>query len=242
MKLKQRYLGAVSERVLAGATLDVSPSVMCQACVDVLPVDGAGISLVQRSLRVPLGWSSAAVGAAERAQTTVGAGPCLSAAESGSALAAGDRVIADRWPVYWDELARLTPFRSVASIPLRVEGEAPFGALDLYADAAGLTPTLALPDLAAGVADPIAVMLSGAFARLYDAEVEVPDWLMEDPAVERVTVWTAVGMLVGSTEQDDLDALATLRGWAYSHGLSLDEVADRLVERELPVEAVLADS
>jgi len=122
-----------------------------------------------------------------------------------------------------------------------VDGQPPFGALDLYADDAGLAPALALPDLAAGVALPIAVMLSGAFARLYDAEVEMPEWLMEDPAVERVTVWTAVGMVVGSTQQDDRDALATLRGWAYSHGLSLDEVADRLVGRDLPVEALLAD-
>jgi hypothetical protein len=242
MKLKQSYLGAVSERVLASMTIDVSPSLMCRACVDVLPVDGAGISLVQKSLRVPLGWSSPAVGAAERAQTTVGAGPCLSAAEAGSALAAGDRVIADRWPFYWDELLRLTPFRSVASLPLRVRGEPTFGALDLYADAAGLTPTLALPDLMTSVADPIAVMLSGAFARLYDDEAGLPNWLMEDPAVERVTVWTAVGMVVGSTGQDDLDALATLRGWAYSRGLSLDEVADRLVGRDLPVEEVLADA
>ncbi|GAA3577740.1 GAF domain-containing protein [Microlunatus spumicola] len=242
MRLKKDYLGAVSERVLSSRSVDVNPSLMCEACVDVLPVDGAGISLVQKSLRVPLGWSSPAVGVAERAQTTVGTGPCLSAAEAGSALAAGERVIADRWPVYWGELQRLTSFRSVASIPLSVGDDAPFGALDLYADEAGLTPTLALPDLTASVAEPIAVMLSGAFARLYDEEVGVPDWLTEDPAVGRVAVWTAVGMVVGSSEQDDLDALATLRGWAYSHGLSLDEVADRLVERDLPVEAVLGDS
>jgi hypothetical protein len=50
---------------------------MCQACVDLLPVDGAGTSLSHKSLRVPLGWSSGSVGIAEQAQTTIGAGPCL---------------------------------------------------------------------------------------------------------------------------------------------------------------------
>src|SRR4051812_14430217 len=215
---------------------------MCQACVDVLPVDGAGISLTHRSLRVPLGWSSGSVGIAERAQTTLGAGPCLSAAQAGRALAADAATTAARWPVYWDELYRLTPFRSVASIPLRVDDEPIFGALDLYASSADLGSTLALLEVADAVAGPIANLLMGTSEQRDGDDFEGADWLYEDPAAERLTVWTAVGMLVAVSAQNDADALATMRAWAYSHERSLDEVANSLVDRDTPVESLLTEA
>ena len=235
------YLNAVYERVASDARSELSPSLLSQACVDVMePVEGAGISMAQKALRVPLGWSNDEVGAAERAQTTLGAGPCLSAIHDGAALAADETQIESRWPVYFDELVRLTRYRSVASIPLRVEGEAPFGALDLYSSTP-LTPTLDLSDVAAAAAGPIAVILSGALARLYDDEDQhIPRWLDADPAVDRMAVWTAVGMLIAATQQTDTDALATLRAWAYSRGCSLDEAANSLVDRVTPLDAVLA--
>lgn len=242
MELRQRYLGAVSERVLSTAETDVSPSLMCQACVDVLPVEGAGISLSHRALRVPLGWSDPSVGAAERAQTTVGAGPCLSAASTGGPLAADAAAIAVRWPVYWGELHRSTPFRSVASLPLRLQDQPIFGALDLYASSTDLSSTLDLTGIAEAVAGPVSIMLSGAFDRLYDEEFSVPDWLTEEPAVQRVTVWTAVGMVVAASGHTDADALATIRAWAYSHGRSLDDVAVSLTDRHTSVESLLTDA
>ena len=208
--------------------------------MDVLTsVEGAGISMAQKLLRVPLGWSSDAVGTAEQIQTTLGAGPCLSAVQSGAPSASDASVLADRWPVYYDELSRLTPYRSVASIPLQVDGTPAFGALDLYASSTDLSSTLQLADIADAIARPIAVILSGAFTRLYDDDPYIPEWLDADPAVERMTVWTAVGMLISASPQSDEDALATLRAWAYGHGLSLDEVANDVVERITSLEAVL---
>lgn len=237
----QMYLNAVYERVASDPRAELSPSLLSQACVDVLePVEGAGISMAQRALRVPLGWSSDEVGAAERAQTTLGAGPCLSAIHDGASLAADEAQIALRWPVYFDELVRLTSYRSVASIPLRVAGETTFGALDLYSSTP-FASTLELPDVADAVAGPIAVILSGALARLYDDEdSHIPRWLDADPAVDRMVVWTAVGMLIAVTQQTDTDALATLRAWAYSQGCSLDVAANSLVDRVTPLDAVLA--
>src|SRR4051794_28374895 len=161
MSQRRLYLDAIGRRLLSGGHSDYSPSLMSQACVDVLPsVEGAGISLAPTPLRVPLGWSSEEAGTAERAQTTLGAGPCLSAIHDRAALAADATLIAARWPIYFDELVRLTPYRSVASLPLQAKGEPPFGALDLYASSAELSFTLDLPDIAAAVAEPIAVLLS----------------------------------------------------------------------------------
>lgn len=241
MSLGNCYRDAVRQRLSAADHPELGPSLMAEACVDALPsVEGASISMAQRSLRVPLGWSSPVVGIAERAQTTLGSGPCIAAIQEGAVQAAGAASMAQRWPVYWDELLRLTPFRSIVSLPLRVEDEPPFGALDLYSHAEDLVSTLTLAEVAHAVAGPIAVVLSGAFQRLYDQDADVPGWLSSDPAVDRMTVWTAVGMLMAATTQTDVDALATLRGWAYRNGRDLDEVANSLVDRETPVETVLA--
>jgi ANTAR domain len=242
VSLRKRYLEAVHRRTTSGGPAELSPSVLSQACVDVLPlVEGAGISMAQKALRVPLGWSSDIVGAAERVQTTLGSGPCLSAVYTGTPLAADAAMIATLWPVYAQELARLTRYRSVASIPLRVDDKPPFGALDLYASSADLSSTLELSDVADAMAKPIAIILAGAFTRLYDDDPYIPEWLDADPAVDRMTVWTAVGMLMSASRQSDEDALATLRAWAYSHGRTLDEVAQDLVDRVTPLEAVLGD-
>ena len=237
MELRKQFLNAVAARIRSSANRDWNPSLLAAACVDVLPVAGAGLSLSQQALRVPLGWSSESVGVAERAQTTLGSGPCLSAMSSGMPVAAGGTEIADRWPVYWDELAQNTSFRSVAAVPLRVDDQSPFGALDLYGGGSDLTTTLPLTEVAEAIASPIAVMLSDTFAALYD-DPDIPDWLEHHPAVERMTVWTAVGMVVASAGVSDTDALATIRAWAYSHERSLDDVASSLVSRTLSLDTL----
>lgn len=221
--------------------MELSPSLLSRACVEVLPgVEGAGISMAQKALRVPLGWSGDDVGTAERLQTTLGDGPCLTAVNTGAPLVADAHVAARHWPVYYDDLVRRTPFRSVASFPLRAD-ERPFGALDLYSSSTELSSTLPLPDIADAVAGPIAMIVSGAFAQLYEHDARVPAWLDADPAVDRMSVWTAVGMLMANSTRTDADALATLRAWAYSRGQSLDEVAGSLVGHELTVDAILID-
>ena len=240
--LRDRFLDAVHRLAVAGSRMELSPSLLSRACVEVLPgVEGAGGSMAQKALRVPLGWSGDDVGTAERLQTTLGDGPCLTAMHTGAPLVADAAVAARRWPVYFDDLTRLTPFRSVASFPLRADDEKPFGALDLYAHSSELSSTLPLPDIADAVAGPIAMIVSGAFAQLYDDDARVPTWLDADPAVDRMSVWTAVGMLMADSGRTDADALATLRAWAYSRGQSLDEVAGSLVDRELTVDAILVD-
>jgi hypothetical protein len=236
-------LDAVHRLVLAGSRTELSPSLLSQACVEVVqPIEGAGISMSQKALRVPLGWSDEDVGTAEQLQSTLGDGPCLAAMHTGAPLVADAKVAARQWPIYFDDLTRLTRFRSVASLPLCGDDGKPFGALDLYTSSTELSSTLPLPDIADAVAGPIAMIVSGAFAQLYDEDARVPAWLDAGPAVDRMSVWTAVGMLRANSSQTDADALATLRAWAYSRGQTIDEVAGSLVDRELTVDAILVDS
>ena len=51
-------------------------------------------------------------------------------------------------------------------------------------------------------------------------------------------VWQAAGMVMGATGQSNDNALALLRGAAYSAGTTLDELAYRLVTGDLTIDAL----
>jgi|tagenome__1003787_1003787.scaffolds.fasta_scaffold20795293_1 hypothetical protein len=238
--LQQRYLKAVLDvRPRGGDAGELTPAVLSAAAVRVLPVTAAGISLSQKLLRVPLGWSDASAAVAERQQTTIGDGPCLSAIAQGQSLIADAPSIEERWPPYWAELERRTPFRSVASLPLRVADQLTGAALDLYAERPDLSSVLAL-DEAEEVASALAGLLLGMLEEAYygDHALEA-SWIDDQPAVDRLAVWTAVGLMVSAADLDDADALARLRAFAYSNDLSLDDAAAQVVDRQIPLRAVL---
>jgi len=243
MGVQRRYLQAVlSVRTNGTDARELTPSVLAAAAVAVLPVTAAGVSLNQPKLRVPLGWSSPDAAVAERQQTTLGDGPCLSAAATGRTVIADADDIAQQWPAYYAEIERRTPFRSVAALPLSAEGEPGLAALNLYAERPDLGSILRL-DEAETVAATVADLLFGMLDNLYDDDEQpLPAWIDEQPAIDRVAVWRAVGMMVSASDVDldDADALARLRAYAYSSDFTLDEAAARLVDRQLSVHAVLA--
>jgi hypothetical protein len=79
MELADRFRTAVRQTYREhSADAELVPMVLCQACVQVLPVAGAGLSITDQ-LRIPLGASDEVVARAERLQTTLGEGPCLTA-------------------------------------------------------------------------------------------------------------------------------------------------------------------
>lgn len=241
MGIQQRFLHAVLAVRRHGLDpRELTPSVLSAAAVAVLPVTAAGISLSQDNLRVPLGWSSPDAAVAERQQTTLGDGPCLSAAAMGATVIADAEEIARQWPTYYAEIEKRTPFRSVAALPLRVEGQPVRGALDLYSERPDLGSILKF-DEAETVAEAAADLLFGMLDEIYDGdERSLPAWIDEKSMSDRVAVWTAVGMMISAADLNDATALARLRAFAYSNDLTLDEAAARLVNRQLPLEAVIA--
>lgn len=115
---------------LAGPEL--LPVRLMKACAMVLRVAAAGISLFSRAdHRVPLGASDDTAALAERLQFTVGEGPCLNAHNQDQAILATEDNIAQRWPVFYDELVTHTPYRSITSFPVQ-RGLHGIGAIDLY--------------------------------------------------------------------------------------------------------------
>lgn len=88
---------------------DLLPVRLARACVGVLGVDGAGLSVVSGAFRVPLGASDDVAALAERLQFTQGEGPCLDAAVHGRLVVAAEPELQRRWPMFPQELLTAPP-------------------------------------------------------------------------------------------------------------------------------------
>lgn len=208
---------------------------LSMACADVLPVDGAGISVFSsRTFRAPIGASNAGVAAAERLQFTTGEGPCLTAHASGDALVASESDMEVRWPVFHAELVSTTPFRAIASFPLK-DGMFGLGALDLYFRAPSLLDGLQWDD-AGTVAELVAHTLAEQPYRTTLSGEPAPDWLGSPTADDRTMVSIAMGMLTVAADLDFVDALAVLRAHAFGTGRTVDAVSADVVHRTLSVD------
>jgi hypothetical protein len=238
--LADRFDAAVM-RVLRGrgTPRELLPMALSEAAIAVLPVEGAGLSMLT-DLRVPLGASDEAVVHAEALQTTLGEGPCLSAAATGKALAADLETMAAKWPIFSQEFLTQTPYRSVASLPLRLDDSRTVGALDLYSTRAQQLELDFLAEIGTEVADPIAAILFGGLPLPAESDplTEVA-WLNHERTNQRMQVWVAVGILMERGRLTNPDALAVLRAYAYSHQMTLDAVAANLVGHKLPAEAFI---
>jgi AmiR/NasT family two-component response regulator len=63
----------------------------------------------------------------------------------------------------------------------------------------------------------------------------VDEW---EAATNRMTVWMAVGILIGHAGLSSADALATLRGYAFARNAALEDIAEDMTTRRLKPEAV----
>ena len=131
--------------------------------VDVLPVSSAGVTLISPG-RAPhfISASDDSALCFEQLQTSIGEGPCLTAYESGEAVAVPDLAADERFPRY-AQAAVAAGLAAVFTFPLRHEDER-LGALDLYRDAPGEL-TLHDMDAAQTLADVAAAYLLNAQAR-----------------------------------------------------------------------------
>jgi hypothetical protein len=216
---------------------ELLPVRLARACVEVLAVDGAGLSLMQDDFRVPLGASDETASLAERLQFTQGEGPCLTAALERRSIAVDSDAIERRWPVFARELMTRTPYRALLSLPLALSAGTS-GALDLYVVTETNLGAVSLAD-AATVADGIVHTLrlaeetTGA-SRWTDEPY--PAWLEGPTTGERRLVWVATGMVMTALDMAAADALDVLRGYAYGHDTVLDDVAAALVDGTLSPE------
>lgn len=240
MSVADRFSAMLSAQPAQFDGPELLPVRLARATVQMLPeVDGAGISvLADPALRVPLGASDPDAATAERLQFTLGVGPCLLAHATGESVVADDGMFAARWPQLYDELTAHTPYRAVIAVPLRHQFRG-LGALDLHLSG---TPDLSTRtwDAAYTIADEIVAALvarTGRRDRRF-ATTGDPPWLDSPSAHRRQQVWMAVGMISVHLDTDTTDALAVLRAHAFVRGVDLDDLAEDLTSRRIPIDDI----
>lgn len=194
-----------------------------KACRDA-ELDGAGVSVLSsRGAPEPLYSSDDVAGTIERLQVTLGEGPCIEAAASGSPVLVADLtdprdVLASRWPLFRNEATK-TGARAIFAFPIRI-GAIPLGAVDLYRQTAG---PLSQPQLANTLSSVEKVGL---------AVLDSPDYYggPEGPTTIDMSVHRAAGMVMGQLDSSIEEAMVRLRAAAYAEGLPLSELADDVVK------------
>ncbi|MFE3224249.1 GAF and ANTAR domain-containing protein [Nocardia sp. NPDC059228] len=220
-QLTGQFLRAVRD---AGGGL----SAVCTACVRVLPVRRAAIVLEERDAGMqPWCASDAFAERVEGAQATAGEGPAVSAVAEGVPVVITDlSADCEHWPGFAEALSGEPVSGSLFAMPLRL-GTIRLGAVDLYRDSVG-RPGPRLLSAALHIADLVTaslVLATGDDARQW-AQPLSSRWIHQ-----------AAGMTSARLGIEIADAYARLRGYAFTHGLSLVEVARRVVEREIRIEA-----
>ncbi|MEV7728872.1 GAF and ANTAR domain-containing protein [Streptomyces sp. NPDC087917] len=200
---------------------------LCRACVDLMDISGASVSLSGDGDARALWWSSdETAGRLAEAQYSLGDGPCRSAMDLMAPVLAADLASppdGGRWPVFAEEALALG-VRAVFSLPLSPGGVVAMGTLDLYRRSPG-----ALSDRDRALAFPAADAITEAFLLLDRLPGQEQGQWMDAAENDREEVHQATGMLMVFLELDSRQALARLRAHAFARGLSVTEAARDII-------------
>jgi hypothetical protein len=235
---------AEMRRVLGDAVADGDPAVsmadrLCRACVQLLEVDGAAISvMLEGSSQGTIGSSGELSRRLDELQFTFGEGPCIDAVRLEVPVIAEN--LADpseqRWPAYSPTVVGLGVY-AVYALPI-VLANSVVGALDLYRHHPGsLQGDRWLGGLMAtelAVVPVLALLADGAdMLTVVDSDAA---W-DQLASLARVEVYQATGMVMAQLGVGPSEALVRLRAHAFVHGLTASEVAWSIVGRQLSLES-----
>jgi hypothetical protein len=203
---------------------------LCDTCVEVLDVAGAGIMLMSDGEHCgTLGVSNRVMTVVEDLQFTLGEGPCIDAYTSEHPILEPDLrdPATNRWPAFSGPAVQ-AGVRAVFGFPLRT-GTANLGALDIYLDHPGDLRPDQLSDavVMAGVISTTVLSLQSDAA-----PGQLPE-LLDATMHHRAIVHQASGMLSAQLDIDAADALVRIRAHAYTSNRPVNDVAHDIVERRL---------
>jgi hypothetical protein len=215
------------------------PAVLCQACVDLLDITGASVSLMGGAPGEGVLWWSSDQLAAQlaEAQYSLGDGPCRTARELVAPVLAGDLtggVDARRWPLFAGRAVELG-VRAVFSLPLGSEVTA-IGSLDLYRREPGpLSPRDTAFAFTVGDAITLALIRiqSEHEATAGEAGEDASSLWLDAAESDHEEVHYAIGMVMVQLGISPQHALARLRAHAFAEGRTVTEAARDVVSRRL---------
>ena len=202
---------------------------LCSACVEMLEVSGAGVTIMSGQHSGPVCSSDERMGRLEDLQFSLGEGPCRDAYDHGKPVTEPDleHRSPDRWPNYSTSALGMGA-RGVFAFPLQI-GKSCFGVLTLYQDTAGPLSSQQTADSLV-VADVIAKTMVSIQSR--STRALLADELI-DASAHRAEVHQASGMLSIQLGIPVDQALARLRAHAYATDQSVAGVAQQVVSRSL---------
>jgi hypothetical protein len=230
----------LAEIVAEGGT--AAPRRICEACIAVLPVSRAAVTMMAgRDRQEPIFASDAIAAHLDEMQFRLGEGPCVEAFTQRRPVLVPDlaEVADSRWPVF-AAAARRTPIRAAYVLPLQA-GAIGVGVLDLYRDEPGM---LDRDELAGALraADAVLWALLGirdsnqterpAPARQAGNGADPHGWLTGSP-LDHIEVYQATGMVMAQLDVPAETALSRLRAYAFVHDRTIDDIARDVVARRL---------
>jgi hypothetical protein len=211
---------------------------LCRACVTLLAVDAAAISLVfDGANAATLGSSGPLARIYDELQFTLGEGPCLESVARRAPVLVVDLANPNdaRWPAYGPAMLA-HQIRGVYAMPVLVAGEY-VGALDLFSAEPGRLRTEQLAG-AVAAAELAAIPVLDLMNADLQAAVSDPnsDAWAELNALSRAEVSQATGMVMAQLGIDAAEALVRLRAHAYATDRGAIDVARDILDRRLRLE------
>lgn len=209
---------------------------ICAACVDLLQVDGASISLVRAgSAFGTFGSSGELSRRLDEYQFTFGEGPCLDAVRGAQPILVPDLEdpTEQRWPVYAGAVLG-EGVHAVYALPVSISS-ACVGALDLYRAEPG---RLGEADLTGGLIAatlatlPLLDLISAATEQHAGPIGSDEGAWAELASLESVEVYQATGMVMVQLGVGAAEALVRLRAHAFARAMTANDLAWQIVRRE----------
>jgi len=196
---------------------------LLRSCFHDVGVDGGGLSVITSAgVPEPLYASDPVASQVERLQFTLGEGPCVDAAASGTPVLVNDLgnpkdSVTARWPVFVDEATR-AGVRAIFAFPVQI-GAISLGAIDLYRRTPG---SLTAPQLRGALSTVDALGLA-----VLDMPNNHPVDGDADPT--SMVVHQAAGMAMVQLDCSIEEALVRLRATAFAEGVAITQLAADLV-------------
>ena len=209
--------------------------VLTGRCAELLDVASAGLLLADgRDALHVMAASSTAARDLEILQVQRAEGPCQDCYLTGHQVLVEDLTEhAHRWPQFVPA-ALQAGFRSVHTVPMRLRSRT-LGALGLFGGQTGALDERDL-SLAQALADVASIALTQSREREDDATLAGQ---LQTALNSRVVLEQAKGVLAQRGDLDMTQAFEALRGFARDRNLKLSEVAEAVVTKVLPADALL---
>lgn len=206
---------------------------LVDSCRDLLDTSDAGILLANPVGDLELiASTSEATHLVELMQLAAESGPCIECFRTGAHVSVPSiEAERGRWPEFADA-ARANGFESIEAVPMRLRNTT-IGALNLLRTEQGSPPPSDIV-AARAFAD---VATIGILHERSVREAEVLADQLQTALTSRIVIEQAKGVISFTAGVPIDDAFRLLRSYARNHGLRLGDVAERIVRRELTIDA-----